>query len=62
MIKGVIHAYLGPIWYCSERSDVPYSQNQLVGTFFDVSYSKTALKANLLDQNVNELEFEPSWM
>ena len=31
MIKGMAHAHLGPIWYHSEPSDVPYSPNQ----FFD---------------------------
>ena len=35
---------LGPIWYHSEPSDVPYSPNQLFGwDFFAVSYSKPAL-------------------
>ena len=43
MIEGVTHAYLGPIWYHSEPSDVPYWTSFMVGTFFAVSYSKTAL-------------------
>ena len=44
MIKGVTHAHLGPIWYHSEPSDVPYSQNQFLdGDFFATSYSKAAL-------------------
>ena len=35
MIKKVTHAHLGPIWYHSELSDVPYSPNQwLVMNFF----------------------------
>ena len=45
MIKGVTHAHLGPIWYHSEPSNVPYSPNQFLGwDFFAASYSKTALK------------------
>ena len=45
MIKGVTHAHLGPIWYHSEPSDVPYSLNQFLGwDFFAVSYSKPALE------------------
>ena len=52
----VTHAHLGPIWYHSEPSDVPYSPNQFLGwDFFAVSYSKTALektgKANLEPNN-----------
>ena len=35
MIKGVTPAHLGPIWYNSEPSDVPYSANQFhVQDFF----------------------------
>ena len=34
MIKGVTHACLGPILYHSKISDVPYSQNQLLGWDF----------------------------
>ena len=34
MIKGVTHAHLGPIWYRSEPSDVPYSKNQFLGWDF----------------------------
>ena len=30
MIKGVTYAHLGPIWYNSEPSDVPYSRNQFL--------------------------------
>ena len=41
MIKRIIHAYLGPIWYHSEPSEIPYSQNQFLG--WAVSYSKAAL-------------------
>ena len=43
--KGVTHALLGPIWYKSEPSDVPYSQNQFLGWefFFGISYCKPAL-------------------
>ena len=38
------YAHLRPIWYHSEPSDVPYSQNQFLGwDFFATSYSKTAL-------------------
>ena len=29
MIKGITHAHLGPFWYHSEPSDVPYSENLL---------------------------------
>ena len=44
MIKGVIHAHLGPIWYHSGPSDVPYSPKQFLGwDFFVASYSKPAL-------------------
>ena len=44
MIKGLTNAHLGPIWYHSEPSDVPYSPNQFLGwDFFAVSYSKLAL-------------------
>ena len=44
MIKGVTHAHLGPIWYLSEPSDVPYFSNLDLGLdFFAVSYSKPAL-------------------
>jgi hypothetical protein len=44
MIKGVTHAHLGPIWYHSELSDVPYSSNQFLGRdFFAISYNKEAL-------------------
>ena len=44
MIKGVIHDHLGPVWYHSEPSDIPYSPNQFLGwDFFIASYSKTAL-------------------
>ena len=28
MIKGVSHAHLGPFWYQTEPSDVPYFPNQ----------------------------------
>ena len=35
MIKGVTHAHLGPIWYHSEKSDVPKSPNQFIG--WDIS-------------------------
>ena len=42
--QGVTHAHLGPIWYHSEPSDVPYSPNQFLDwDFFAVSYSKTAV-------------------
>ena len=34
MIKGVTHAHLGPIWYHSEPSDVPYSPNHFLGWDF----------------------------
>ena len=34
MIKGVTHAHLGPIWYHSEPSDVPYSPNQFLALDF----------------------------
>ena len=34
MIKGVTHAHLGPIWYRSEPSDVPYLPNQFLGWDF----------------------------
>ena len=42
MMKGVTHAHLGPIWYHSEPSDVPYSPNQFLGRdFFSASYSSS---------------------
>ena len=34
MIKGVTQAYLGPIWYHKEPSDVPYFPNQVLGWDF----------------------------
>ena len=34
MINRVTHAQLGPIWYNSELSDVPYSPNQFLGLDF----------------------------
>ena len=34
MIKGVTRAHLGPIWYHSEHSDVPYSPKQTVHELF----------------------------
>ena len=47
MIKAVTDAHLGPIWYHSELSDVPYSPNQFLGwDFFAISYSKTALEGD----------------
>ena len=43
----VTHAHLGPIWYHSQPSYVPYSSNQFHGwDFFTASYSKTALVVN----------------
>ena len=33
-IKEVPHAQLGPIWYYSEPSNVPYSPNQFLGWDF----------------------------
>ena len=38
MINGVTHAHLGPIWYNSEPSDVPYSPNQFLGWDFFCSF------------------------
>jgi hypothetical protein len=34
MIKGITHAHLGPIWYHSEPSDVPYFPNQFLALGF----------------------------
>ena len=34
MVKGVTHVHLGPIWYHSEPSGVPYSPNQFLGWDF----------------------------
>ena len=46
MIKGVTYTHLGPIWYHSAPSDVPYSPNQFLGwDFFAASYSQMALVA-----------------
>ena len=33
-IMKVDHAHLGPIWYLSEPSNVPYSPNQFLGWEF----------------------------
>ena len=45
----VTPANLGPIWYHTEPSEVPYSQNQFLGwDFFAISYSKTALTIKLV--------------
>ena len=56
MIKGVIHAHLGPILCQSEPSDVPYSPDQFLGWyFFAASYSKTSqclLMLNIYFSNV----------
>ena len=44
MVEGVTHAHLGPIWYHSEPSDIPYFPNQfLCWDFFAASYRKMAL-------------------
>ena len=46
MIKGVTHAHLGPIWYHSEPSDVPYLFPKPVTghePFLALCYSKPAL-------------------
>ena len=73
MVKGVTHAHLGPIWYHSEPSDVPYSPNQILGLdFFSVCYSKRALvkikyaglsslswKVKIAKMKVAILSFEP---
>ena len=46
MVKGDTHAHVGPIWYHSEPSDVPYFTTQFLGCdLFSVSYSKPALVA-----------------
>ena len=45
-LTGITHPHLGPNWYCSEPSNIPYSPNQcsfLGGTFFAICYGKTAL-------------------
>ena len=34
MIEGITHDHLGPIWYHSKPSDVPYFQNQFLGWDF----------------------------
>ena len=48
MIKAATHFHLEPIWYHSEPSDVPYSQNQFFALdFFAASYSKTALMSKV---------------
>jgi hypothetical protein len=47
-VKGATHAHLGPIWYLSEPSVIPYSLNQFFGWdfFLAVSYTKPALALN----------------
>ena len=43
----VTPANLGPIWYPTEPSEVPYSQNQFLGwDFFAIYHSKTTLVVN----------------
>ena len=43
-VKRVTYAHLGPIWYHSEPSDIPYSQKQFLDRdFFGTSYSRAAL-------------------
>ena len=38
-VKGLNHGHLGPIWYHSESSNIPYSLNQFLGwDFFVASY------------------------
>ena len=49
MIKGVTLANLGPIWYHSEPSDVPYSPNQFLGwDFFCCFLQQTGSSKHLL--------------
>ena len=60
MIKGVTHAHLGPIWYHSEPSDVPYSPNQFLDLdFFVASYSKIALVSQSVWSKKDMINFEP---
>ena len=47
MINGVTRGHLGPFWYHSEPSYVPYSPNQFLGwDFFTASYDEMALSFN----------------
>ena len=52
MNKGITHAHLGPIWYHSEPSDVPYFPNQFLGCDFDCRF--------LPQDSFNELK-NPDW-
>ena len=56
--------HLGPIFYHSEPSDVPYSPNQFLGLdFFVVSYNKTALIShkNVVFSEVRKLLQREFW-
>ena len=55
MIKGVTHTHLGPIWYQTEPSDVPYSQKP-------VSYSKPALDQEIRGNLVHIVSLENSYI
>ena len=41
MIKAVTHTHLGPMWYHSEPSDIPYSPNQFLGWDFFLPFLTT---------------------
>ena len=45
-LKGVTHAYLGPIWHRKEPADIPYPPNQFLGWYFFSCFynNKTALQ------------------
>ena len=57
MIKEVTDAHLGPIWYYSEPSDVPYSPNQFLGWDFFCRFLQhngfNTMNAALYDQPKN---------
>ena len=52
MIKEVTHVDLGPIWYHSEPSEVPYSPNQYLDRDFFATFYSKATVAPLRDYSV----------
>ena len=57
MIKGVTLADLGPIWYLTEPSDVPYSPNQFLGwAFFPQFLQQTGSSYLFVKQGTSEVQ------
>ena len=65
---GVTHAHLGPIWYHSKLSDVPYSPNQFLALdlfcFFVQQDCSSLVLAQLscsLDPTINSKTMDPNF-